>query len=73
MYIKKHILTITEQNTKLSQELENILARDDQLLYQLERAKHLRAIENENKNIINSSLDTLKKHLTKFAVIWEIE
>ena len=32
---KKHILIITEQNAKLTQELENILARDDKLIYQL--------------------------------------
>ena len=64
---KKHILTITEQNSKLSQELENILSRDDQVIYQLNRAEYLRHVEEENKNIINASLDSLKKHLNKFG------
>ena len=64
---KKHILTITEQNAKLSQELENILSRDDQVIYQLNRAEYLRHVEEENKNIINASLDSLKKHLNKFG------
>ena len=64
---KKHILIITEQNAKLTQELENILARDEKLIYQLNRAKYLRTIEEENKSIINNSLDSLKKHLTKFG------
>ena len=44
---KKHILIITEQNDKLSQELEFILSRDAQLMYTLSRVSHLRSVEDE--------------------------
>ena len=57
---KKHILILTDQNEKLSAELEAIISRDSQLLYTLGRDSHLRVIQNENKNVINSSLDCLK-------------
>ncbi len=60
---KKHILIITNQNEKLSAELEAILSRDTELLYTLGRDSHLRAIQQENKNVINSSLDCLKSHI----------
>ena len=60
---KKHILVVTEQNDKLSQELEAIVSRDSQLTYTLGRAEHLKAIEQENKSIINNSLESLKQHL----------
>ena len=57
---KKHILILTDQNEKLSCELEAILSRDSHLLCTLGRDNHLRAIQQENKNNINSSLDFLK-------------
>ena len=60
---KKHILIITNQNEKLSAELEAILSRDTELLFTLGRDSHLRAIQQENKNVINSSLDCLKSHI----------
>ena len=59
---KKHILIITDQNEKLSAELEAILSRDSQLLCTLGRDSHLRAVQQENKNVINSSLDCLKAY-----------
>ena len=57
---KKHILILTDQNEKLSAELEAIVSRDSNLLYTLGRDSHLRVIQNENNNAINSSLDYLK-------------
>ena len=57
---KKHILILTDQNEKLSAELEAIISRDSQLLCTLGRDSHLRVIQNENKSAINSSLDYLK-------------
>ena len=57
---KKHILILTDQNEKLSAELEAILSRDSQLLFTLGRDSHLRVVQNENNNAINSSLDYLK-------------
>ncbi len=57
---KKHILILTDQNEKLSAELEAIISRDSQLLCTLGRDCHLRVIQNENKSAINSSLDYLK-------------
>jgi chromosome segregation ATPase len=59
---KKHILTLTNQNEKLSAELEAILSRDSQLLFTLGRDSHLRAVQQENKNVINSSLDCLQAY-----------
>ena len=60
---KKHILIVTEQNDKLSKELEIILSRDAQLINTLSRVNHLRSVEEENKNVINSSLESLKNHI----------
>ena len=57
---KKHILILTEQNEKLSSELECIIHRDSQLLDTLGRDTYLRAVQYENKNVINSSLDCLQ-------------
>ena len=59
---KKHILTLTNQNEKLSAELEAIISRDSQLLFTLGRDSHLRAVQQENKNVINSSLDCLQAY-----------
>ena len=59
---KKHILILTDQNEKLSAELEAIISRDSNLLFTLGRDTHLRAIQQENSNNINSSLDYLKAH-----------
>jgi predicted nuclease with TOPRIM domain len=60
---KKHIIVLTEQNDKLSQELEAILSRDSQLMYTLGRADHLRAVVQENSNAIICSLNSLKAHI----------
>ena len=57
---KKHILILTDQNEKLSAELEAIISRDSSLLHTLGRDSHLRVVQNENNNAINSSLDYLK-------------
>ena len=57
---KKHILILTSQNENLSVELENIINRDSQLLHTLGRDTYLRAVQYENKNVINSSLDYLQ-------------
>ena len=57
---KKHIIILTDQNEKLSAELEAIVCRDSQLLCTLGRDTHLRALQQENNNNINSSLDYLK-------------
>jgi len=57
---KKHILILTNQNEKLQAELEAIISRDSKLLFTLGRDSHLIAIQNENKNAINSSLDCLQ-------------
>ena len=66
---KKHIIVVTEQNDKLSQELEAILSRDSQLMYTLGRAAHLRAVEQENNNAINCSLNSLKAHIQNYGNI----
>ena len=57
---KKHILILTSQNEKLSIELENIINRDSQLLHTLGRDTYLRAVQYENKNVIDSSLNHLQ-------------
>ena len=55
-------MTLTNQNEKLSAELEAIISRDSQLLFTLGRDSHLRAVQQENKNVINSSLDCLQAY-----------
>ena len=59
---KKHMMILTQQNEKLSAELEGIVCRDSQLLCTLDRDSHLRALQNENKNNIHSSLDYIKTY-----------
>ena len=61
----KIILILTSQNEKLSIELENIINRDSQLLHTLGRDTYLRAVQYENKNVIDSSLN----HLNGFTQI----
>ena len=53
-------MILTSQNENLSCELENIINRDSQLLNTLGRDTYLRAVQYENKNVINSSLDCLQ-------------
>ena len=64
---KNHILIYTEQNAKLSKELEDILYRDKKIIKKLKRAKDLRNIQDENNNIINLSLNILKEHIIKYG------
>jgi len=64
---KNHILTMTEQNGKLSNELENIINDDENIIYKLTRANYLKDIKEENKEIISSSLCELKDHFIKYG------
>ena len=61
-------MILTQQNGNLTQELENILKRDEKIiLYKLNKNKYLRNIQNENNNKINSSLNILKNHIIKYG------
>ena len=64
---KNHILTMTEQNGKLSNELENIINDDENIIYKLTRVDYLKNIKEENKEIISSSLTELKNHFIKYG------
>ena len=60
---KRHILVLTDVNENLSKELEEILDRDEQLRFVLNRVQYLKMLKQENKNEINSSLDNIKNHM----------
>ena len=64
---KNHILTMTEQNGKLSTELENILNDEGNIIYKLTRADYLKNVKEENRDIISSSLVELKNHFIKYG------
>ena len=57
---KKHILILTEQNDKLANELEEVLDRDMKLRMQLNRTERLEMVIDQNRNILENSLDNLK-------------
>ena len=58
---------MTEQNGKLSNELENIINDDENIIYKLTRVDYLKNIKEENKEIISSSLTELKNHFIKYG------
>ena len=62
---KKHLMILLNQNDALAKELNCILERDADVNNTLNRGAHLRSVNNENKNIINASLDNLKLSHTK--------
>ena len=57
---KRHILILTEQNDKLSKELENIPDRDMNILMELRRNEKIKCVEEQNGHIIGNSFDNLK-------------
>ena len=60
---KRHIMVLVEKNEKLSLELKEIISGDDQLMGILNRVEYLKGIKEENKNIINNSLENIKTHM----------
>lgn len=57
---KKQILILTEQNDKLSKELERVLDRDEELLMNLRRNEKLKYVVEQNKHFLNNELTNLK-------------
>jgi len=64
---KKYIITMTEQNGILSQELENILNNDENIVYKFTRTEYLKNIKEENRDIISNSLNELKNHFIQYG------
>ena len=57
---KRQILILTEQNDKLSKELERILDRDEELLMNLRRNEKLKCVVAQNKHFLQNELTNLK-------------
>ena len=60
---KRHIMVVTEQNDKLAKELEFILDRDMKLRMQLGRNEKLGVVVEQNRQVIENSLDVLKCYI----------
>lgn len=60
---KKHIMIMTEQNDKLSKELECLMQRDVDILSILNRDGHLLSVDEQNKQLIQNSLDNLQRYI----------
>jgi chromosome segregation ATPase len=62
---KQHIMLLTEQNDKLSNELEVVLDRDMKLRMMLNRTERLGMLTEQNRQIVENSLDNLKAYLER--------
>lgn len=59
--LKNHIYALTEQNQILSDELEAIISRDEQIRQQLDRKGKIYNLLNANRNKIDASLASIEK------------
>jgi len=62
---KNHIMILTEQNQKLSEELDVISERDERIRQQLNRKEKLSILVNKNKSFVEQSLSNLDEYLNK--------
>lgn len=62
---RKHIAVLTQQNDILSKELECVLDRDMKLRMQVGRSEKLGLTIEQNRNVIENSLNMLKCYLDK--------
>ena len=63
---KQHIINITDMNEVLSKELEGIIAIDERMRNNImNRSEYLKCLKEENKNIINHSLNNLTTYMQK--------
>ena len=62
---KRHLMVLTEENEKLAKELESILDRDMQLLMTLGRTEKLGFVIDQNRQILENSLDSLRNYMDR--------
>jgi len=62
---KTHIMILTEQNQKLSEELDAITERDERIRQQLNRKEKLGNLVSKNRSYLESSLSNLDEFLNK--------
>ena len=62
---RKHIAVLTQQNDILAKELECVLDRDMKLRMQVGRSEKLGLTIEQNRNVIENSLNMLKCYLDK--------
>lgn len=64
---KKHVAILTDTNDKITKELEYLITRDDELRNTLERDNHLLQVQEENKNLIQDSLNGLQRYMDAYG------
>ena len=63
--LRNHIMTLTEQNQNLINELDNVIEEDEKAKYVLDRKKRITSLLLTNRNTIDQSLNNLDECINK--------
>ena len=63
--LRSHIMTLTEQNQNLINEIDNIIEEDEKMQYVLDRKKRISNVLITNRNTIDQSLNNLDECINK--------
>ena len=63
--LRNHIMTLTEQNQNLINEIDNIIEEDEKAKYVLDRKKRISNLLINNRNTIDQSLNNLDEGINK--------
>ena len=63
--LRNHIMTLTEQNQNLINEIDNVIEEDEKAKYVLDRKKRITSLLLTNRNTIDQSLNNLDECINK--------
>ena len=63
--LRNHIMTLTEQNQNLINEIDNVIEEDEKAKYVLDRKKRITSLLLSNRNTIDQSLNNLDECINK--------
>ena len=63
--LRNHIMTLTEQNQNLINEIDNVIEEDEKVQYVLDRKKRISSVLITNRNTIDQSLNNLDEGINK--------
>lgn len=61
--LRHHLIILSEQNNKLTEELNNILVQDQRIKSHLQRREEITNVVSSNKDLINKSEENIKSYL----------
>lgn len=61
--LRHHLVILSDQNAKLSEELNNILVQDQRIKSHLQRRDEINNVVSNNKDLINKSQENVKSYL----------